>query len=146
MVDTGDTSRQRIVAYLQQTTRNRLVFCHEFIEGLTFVNLGKELSTAIAYGNLRSPMIAYTAEDALVEILFPSQNDLQIGPYVAIENIGILFEPELEFNLKSTLDNASTNKTIIIRSDGIIHSDKFFFLQPGDGTFIDLEGLSYIEI
>ena len=146
MVDTGSPSKQRIVAYLQQTTRNRLVFCHELIEGLTFVNLGKELSTAIACGNLRSPMIAYTAEDALVEILSSPQNDFEIGSYVAIDNIGIVFEPELEFNLKTTLDNASTNKTIIIRSDGIIQSDKFFFLQPGDGTFIDLEGLSYMEI
>lgn len=91
-------------------------------------------------------MIAYTAEDALVEILSLPRKDFEIGSYVAIDNIGIVFEPELEFNLKTTLDNASTNKTIIIRSDGIIQSDKFFFLQPGDGTFIDLEGLSYMEI
>lgn len=91
-------------------------------------------------------MIAYAAEDALTEILSYPLNDIQIGSYVAIENIGILFEPEFEINIKSTLDNASKDKTIIIRSDGIIQSDKFFFLQPGDGTFIDLVGLSYIEI
>lgn len=74
------------------------------------------------------------------------QNDSQIGNYVALENIGILFEPELEFNLKSILDNASTNKTIVVCSDGTILSDKFYFFQPGDGVFIDLGGLSYMEI
>ena len=91
-------------------------------------------------------MIAYIAEDFIAEILSSPQNDSQIGNYVALDNIGILYEPELEFNLKSTLDNASTNKAIIIRSDGFIKSDRFYFLQEGDVSFIDLHGLSYIEI
>ena len=137
---------EQIAQYRQQATRNRLVFCHEPVEGLIFLNLGKVLATALRSENLRSAMIAYTAEDTLAEILSTPQNDSRIGDYVALYNIGILFEPALELNLKSTLDNASTNKTIIIRSDGVIQSDKFYFLQPGDGTLIDLKGLSYIEI
>jgi len=123
-----------------------LVFCHESIEGLTFLNLGKVLASALSSENLRSPMIAYAAEDILTEILSTPQYDSRIGHYMALDNIGILFEPELELNLKSTLENASTNKTIIIRSDGVILSDKFYFLQPDDGMIIDLKGLSYIEI
>ena len=147
MVVTGNsTSIQHIVEYLQQATRNRLVFCHEPIEGLTFVDLGKALATSLTGENLHSPTIAYTAEDVLAEILSSPQIDSQIGNYVALENIGILFEPELEFNLKSILDNASTNKTIVVCSDGTILSDKFYFFQPGDGVFIDLGGLSYMEI
>ena len=146
-VESGENIRiQQIAQYLQQATRNRLVFCHEPIDGLTFLNLGKVLATALRNENLRSPMIAYTAEDTLAEILSTLQNDSRIGNYVALYNIGILFEPALELNLKSTLENASTNKTIIIRSDGTIRSDKFYFLQPGDGLFIDLKGLSFIEI
>ena len=147
MVLTGDsTHKQHIVEYLKHATRNRLVFCHEPIEGLSFLNLGKVLATALAGEDLRSPMIAYAAAATLSEFFSSSQNDLQIGCYLALFNIGILFEPELEFNLKSTLDNASINKTIIICSDGVILSDKYFFLQPGDEVFIDLKGLSYIEI
>ena len=122
------------------------MFCHEPIEGLTFVDLGKALATSLTGENLHSPTIAYTAEDVLAEILSSPQNDSQIGNYVALENIGILFEPELEFNLKSILDNASTNKTIVVCSDGTILSDKFYFFQPGDGVFVDLAGLSYMEI
>ena len=147
MVLTGDsTHKQHIVEYLKHATRNRLVFCHEPIEGLSFLNLGKVLATALAGEDLRSPMIAYAAEDTLSEVFSSSQNDFQIGCYLALYNIGVLFEPELEFNLKSTLDNASINKTIIICSDGVIQSDKYYFLQPGDDVFIDLKGLSYIEI
>ena len=147
MLDTGDKKqKQCIVAYLQQATRNRLVFCHKPIKELVFVNLGKTLATILAKENLRSQKIAYSAEDSLAEILSHTQNDLQIGNYVALDNIGILFEPELGFNIKSTLDNASTNKTIIIHSDGVIQSDIFYFFQPDDDVFIDLKGLSYIEI
>ena len=143
---TGESSnKQSIVDYLHQATRNRLVFCHEPIEGLAFVDLGKVIATALASENIHSPTISYTAEDVLADVLSSPQSDSQIGNYVAIKNIGILFEPALEFNLKSTLDSASTNKTIIICSDGTIQTDKFYFFQSGDNISIDLKGLSYIE-
>lgn len=135
-----------IADYLAQATRNRLVFCHEQIEGLTFVNVGKVLAESLAKQDLRSPMIAYMAEEVLDEILSSTKVDDEIGSYVALDNIGVLFEPDLAFNLKSVIDNASTNKVVIILSDGIIKSDRYYFLQEGDASFIDLHGLSYIEI
>ena len=72
MALTGDsTHKQHIVEYLKHATRNRLVFCHEPIEGLSFLNLGKVLATALASEDLRSPMIAYAAEDTLSGIPVP---------------------------------------------------------------------------
>jgi hypothetical protein len=136
----------KIKNYISQNSRNKIVLCHKHIEGLQFVNVGKELAKALFNEDLRSSMIAYTAEESLYDIFSSPKNDSQIGDYVGLDNIGILFEPELGFNLKSTLDNASTNKTILICWDGVVQSDKLFFLQPGDGVFIDLKGLSYIEI
>ena len=135
-----------IADYLAQATRNRLVFCHEQIAGLTFVNLGKALAESLVKQDLRSPMIAYMAEEVLDEILSSTKVDDEIGSYVALDNIGVLFEPDLAFNLKSVIDSASTNKVVIIHSDGIIKSDRYYFLQEGDASFIDLHGLSYIEI
>ena len=135
-----------IADYLAQATRNRLVFCHEQIEGLTFVNVGKVLAESLVKQDLRSPMIAYMAEEVLDEILSSTKVDDEIGSYVALDNIGVLFEPDLAFNLKSVIDSASTNKVVIILSDGIIKSNRYYFLQEGDASFIDLHGLSYIEI
>ena len=140
------TARQKTITFVHQANRNHLVFCHDKIEDITFINIGKVLAEALSKENLHLPSVAYIAEDLLVDILSTPRLDSQIGPYVALENIGILFEPDLGLNLKSTLDNASTNKTIIIRSDGVIVSNRFYFLQDGDGVFIDLTGLSYIEI
>ena len=135
-----------IADYLAQATRNRLVFCHEQIDGLTFVNVGKILAENLTKQDLHSPMIAYMAEEVLDEILSSTKVDDEIGSYVALDNIGVLFEPDLAFNLKSVIDSASTNKVVIILSDGIIKSDRYYFLQEGDISFIDLHGLSYIEI
>ena len=135
-----------IADYLAQATRNRLVFCHEQIDGLTFVNVGKILAENLTKQDLHSPMIAYMAEEVLSEILSSTKVDDEIGSYVALNNIGVLFEPDLAFNLKSVIDSASTNKVVIIHSDGIIISDRYYFLQEGDASFIDLHGLSYIEI
>ena len=129
-----------------QTTRNRLVFCHEPIAELKFIDIGKVLADNLMKYNLRSSIVAYTAEDILSETLSSPFDDDIIGPYVGLTNIGILFEPELGFNLRSVLDSASTNKTIVICSDGIINSDQFHFLQIGDNSNINLRGLSYIEI
>ena len=140
------THKQKIADYLSQATRNRLVFCYEHIDDLSFINIGREMAEALAHENLRSPMIAYTAEDILAEILSTPQNDPTIGSYVAIENIGILFEPELAFNLKSIFDSVSTKNTLIVCSEGLIRNNRFFFLQEGDGVSIDLQGLSFIEI
>ena len=135
-----------IADYLAQATRNRLVFCHEQIDGLTFVNVGKILAENLTKQDLHSPMTAYMAEEVLSEILSSTKVDDEIGSYVALNNIGVLFEPDLAFNLKSVIDSASTNKVVIILSDGIIKSDRYYFLQEGDISFIDLHGLSYIEI
>ena len=102
------------------------------------------------YENLSSSVVAsnFFSNNILAAITTADYWDI-VNDYKALMHtwyIGILFEPELEFNLKSILDNASTNKTIVVCSDGTILSDKFYFFQPGDGVFIDLGGLSYMEI
>lgn len=138
--------KQHIAQYLAQAARNRLVFCHEHIEDLIFTDVGKVMANALKDKNLRSQMVAYAAEDFLADILSSPQIDSSLGKYIALENIGILFEPELGFNLKATLDNASTNKTIIICSEAQIKDNRLYFLQEGDSLSVDLTGLSYLEI
>ena len=68
-----------ISQYITQTTRNRLVFCREEIQGLTFINVGKELSGIIAQSDLKSPMVSYVADDAFSELLSRKFVDEEIG-------------------------------------------------------------------
>ncbi len=139
------TVKQQIADF-SQSTRNRLVFCHEKIEGICYVNIGKVLAESLVHEDLKSPIIAFTAEDLISGIMSSEEVDSKIGSYLAIYNIGILFEQSLGLNLKSILDSVSKNKTLIICSDGTIDSNHYYFLQKGDPSFIDLTGLSFIEI
>ena len=140
------TKKNQIADFIIQTTRNRLVFCHEKIEDLKFDNIGKSLAEYLKNEDINSNTIAYNAEDFLIETLSNTNNDSTIGQYVAIDNIGILFEPDLGFNIKSIFDNTSRDKAFIICSDAQIKNNFLYFLQEGDITYVDLNGLSYIEL
>ena len=133
--------KTEIYQYLSQTTRNRIVFCHEEIPGLTFINVGKELSEAIAHEDLRSSMVSYAAEDALSSLLSRRYSDEIIGVYLALTNIGIFFESELGFNLRKMIASESINRTLIICSRGEITNNHYYFYTEGADASIDLTGL-----
>ena len=120
--------------------RNKVVFCQTPIEGLSYVDIGREyaqfvehLSTAAEYASACKRILerTYYSED--------------IGPYLAITNIPILFEPELKLDLRQLIESFSINKCLVIHQEGEIIGNQFFLL--GDAHYsIDLEGLSFIEI
>ena len=110
-----------------QNTRNKLVFCDHSIDGLSFVDVGFELS-------IRLSKSSYNNDSALTDIFGQSLRHDKIGPYLAIRNIGILFEPELKLNIRDILDSYSKNQCLIIQTESEM-------LER-----IDLQGLSYINI
>lgn len=138
--------RIEISQYIKQTTRNRLVFCREEILGLTFVNVGKELSGILAQADLKSPMVSYIADDAFSELISRKFVDEKIGSYLALTNIGILFEPELGINVKKTIESESRYRTLIICTLGEIKNNHYYFYTEGDGVGIDLTGLPYLVV
>ena len=137
---------ERISQYLSQTTRNRLVFCEEEVPDLTFVNVGKELSDAIAHEDLNSSMVSYVADDVFSEILSRNYSDERIGLYIALTNIGILFEKDLGFNLRKIWDSESIKRTLIICSLGEIKNNHYYFYSEGDGVSIDISGIPYLKL
>lgn len=110
-----------------QNTRNKLVFCDHSIDELHFVDVGFELS-------LRLSKSSYDNDSALAAVLGQSLHHDKIGPYLAIKNIGILFEPELKLNIRDILDSYSKNQCLIVQAEAE-------FLER-----IDLQGLSYLNI
>lgn len=136
--------KREIANYIPQMTRNHLVFCREDIPCLTFLNVGKELSEVLTREDLNSPMISYAAEDAFSELLSQKYYDDEIGSYLALENIGILFEQVLGFNIRKMLESESINRTLIICSLGEIKNNHFYFYTEGDGVDIDLTGIPHL--
>lgn len=111
---------------VQQNTRNKIVFCTDSIDGIDFVDAGFRLALAIQSG-----------EDATsaVSMLFGSTaQHPTIGNYLALKNIGILFEPELKLNIRDILLSYSKNQCLVIQAD----SDLMPLLQ--------IKGLPYIVL
>lgn len=130
---------QDIAYYLQQNTRNKIVFCREGIDGIRFINVGSELSQIL--GEKPDDMVG--ADTAYKQVLGQSQENSLIGMYLALANIGILFEPDLRLDVRSILDAYSKNQCLIVKTNAEIADDRFYFLRKGDGTEVDLQGLSY---
>ena len=93
--------RERIAQFLKYQPRNKLVFTPQIDSSLHSVDVGYELSVLIKE-DLSSPQLPFIAEDKLHSLIrnFTQTDDL-IGDYLALSNWGIIFEPELKFNLLS---------------------------------------------
>ena len=131
-----------ITTYLHQSTRNKIVFCKTSIDGIDFINVGKEL--AILLGD--NPHEVCGSETMYRQVLNKSKHNDQIGTYLALENIGILFESELKLDLRSVLNHYSKNQCLIIKTDSAIENDTLYFFDSTDMVSVKLQGLSYIKI
>jgi hypothetical protein len=110
-----------------QNTRNKLVFCDHSIDELHFVDVGFELS-------LRLSKSSYDNDSALADVLGQTLHHDKIGSYLAVKNIGILFEPELKLNIRDILDSYSKNQCLIVQAEAELLKR------------IDLQGLSHLTI
>jgi hypothetical protein len=134
MIDINELTK-----YVKQNTRNKIVFCREDIGRITFVNVGLILSQFLSDEESIANVYQLLCNRILNQHLY---NDI-IGDYIAIENIGILFEPELKLDLHNILESYSRNQCLIIKSDAEIRDEVFYFLTPDDTAIISLSGLSY---
>lgn len=133
------TDTNEIAKYVKQNTRNKIVFCHGDIDGISFVNVGLILSQLLTDDESFANGYQLLCNRILNQHLYNSI----IGDYIAIENIGILFEPELKLDLHNIMESFSHNQCLIIKSDAEINNENLYFLSSGDTAIISLSGLSY---
>ena len=128
--------KQEIANYMEQNTRNKIVFCKTCIDGIQYINVGCFVARLLQAG--------VSALDACQQ-LFSQQTyiDDVIGRYLALDNVGILLEPELKIDLRNLLDTQSKNQCLLIRSDAEITDDAFGWLSANSGISFSLFGLSY---
>ena len=81
------TNINNIKNYLQQGTRNKIVFCKDGIEGISFINVGTELAMLLG----ENPLEVSGFETMYRQVLNRSNHKDQIGTYLAIENDTLYF-------------------------------------------------------
>ncbi len=135
-----------ILNYATSQSRNKIIFYRDEIPGIRSLDVGLELSQAI-----------YNMEDmeklpmrASMELSRLFNNAISIhemhGNYLAIENLGILFEPELKIDISRLLDINSQNNLLFIKWEGEREHDHLYFLTKKNGTKINISNLSHIAI
>lgn len=134
------TGKEKIKQFISQVSRNKIIFCHEPISNLHFVDVGKELSFVIKEQEEPS---GYSS--VCKRIFEQTYNDEVIGSYLALSNWIILFEPDLKLDLRSIVESFSINKCLILLSNGSIKENRYLLMD--DPRFaLNLHGLSFIEI
>lgn len=102
--------KQEVATYAKQDLRNKIVFSKQRIEGLQYLNVGLALAKMLLGKSLPSLAIQQLFSDAV-------KADENIGRYLAIFNIDILFEPELKLDVGNLFDSYSKNQCLIIQAD-----------------------------
>lgn len=130
-----------IRAYCAGDTRNKIIIGESCIPALHYVDVGVELAKLLQQNQ------ASTCDYAALcrQILKTTSYSEQVDFYLALKNIGILFEPSLHLNLRTIIENYSIGQSLFISAEGCIESDKFLFMDDA-ACAIDLHGLSYKQL
>lgn len=129
----------QIQAYAKGDTRNKIVISTSCLAGIHYVDVGYELAHLL--NNSKDATCDYTLMCS--RVLKSKHVDEEIGAYLAIKNIGILFEPELHINLRTILDHYSVGQMLIICAEGVLDNETFHFMCDDLACSIDLHGLSF---
>ncbi len=137
---------EQIISFAKSSSHHHIVFCREVIPELTFVNVGLELSDKILKEGLDSPMLDFATDDFIQEIMSRHESHPEIGNYLALTNIGILFEPSLSYNIPELFKSHSRNKILFIHTQAVIKDDVLYFNNPSDNITAELSGVHYIIV
>ncbi len=135
-----------IADYIKSQSRNKIIFHSQDISNIEAVNVGLKLSESIC--NFKeSGRLAMQASSELDEILNAAISNHDVfGRYLAIENPGILFEPELKLDFARLLDRYSQNNVLFVKWEGEIDSEHIYFLTKENGIITNIKNLSHIAI
>lgn len=116
-----------LTKYINTDSRHKLLFMPFSSIEIPFIDIGQELSKAIE-SNIDNKRLSLIANEALEKIISSNiVNDIDIGKYIAIKNIGILFEPALQFNLRAKIDSWAKSFILIIDSnEGVVVNNIFY--------------------
>lgn len=121
-----------------------LLFTKGMVDGLNYIDVGYKLSLKIKT-QLSSSNLPMQAEDELNAILCESVTcDKLLGNYLALCNIGILFEPQLKLNVRAIIERNSRQQVLIVNMEGRISDKKFHLAGSSEQMYtINLSDIPY---
>lgn len=112
---------------INKHARNKLLFTRNIIEGIQYIDIGRIVSPLVR-DNLTESSLPMIVEEKLDSVIGTEKSCIDtLGDYVAIKNIGILFEKDLKLDLHKKIDSWSRDTVLIINLEGQIQNG-FFYL------------------
>ena len=138
--------KDKLLTYLQSSSRNKLVITSEKIPGVHYLDVGETLSLYLAKSEPTS-WNSMKIKSEISKLFAESIEDHSVyGSILSIENIGILLEREVQFDFKHFLEQYSRDMAIFLKWDGDHDESTLFFLSKDKGIKIPLINLSYIKL
>ena len=129
--------------FINQNPKYKLIFTKNEIDGLVFTDMGYEMA-ALLKGQPSPSVVATVTFDSVAA---KGMNPHPVyGRYLAIKNIGILFEPALRLNIRMLFESISHDTLLVVCSDGVIKNDYYYFNEHTEDYGVPVSGLSYLVI
>ena len=137
---------ENVVTFTNSASRNHLILSSGCFEAINYVDVGYDLSSYIEpiIGDRRLSM---RAQDKLNLLLRDNIGQIDdFGAYLAITNIGILFEPSLKIDTESLFDRWSQNNVLIVYiGKGIVSSNRLYLAPNCSEQYsVSLQKINYI--
>ena len=138
----------RLQAFIHSSSRNHLVLSNGNLDGLKYTDVGFEVSCFIEdiIGDRRLSMRTQDYINKLfLEHTFLSD---YLGLYLAVSNVGILFEPALKLDVEALLDRWSQNITLFLDiGKGIMTSNRYYLTQSCTETYsVSLTSINHLVL
>ena len=139
---------ESLATFIKSPSRNHLVFSNGCLDYIEYMNVGLEVSSYIE-DILNDRKLSMRAQDFLNTKLRTGichSND--IGDYIALTNVGILFEPALKFDIEGLFNRWSQNITLIIdMGQGGVRDGRFYLVDNVSEDYsVSLGTINYIVL
>ena len=139
---------EQILKFIAGHPRTKIILTRQVIAGYEWVDLGKELSKLLQ-PVVHHKLLQALALDNLNTFIANNTEELPvIGEYIALKNTGILFEPELKFDIRSILEQWGKSQIVLFQlsPNAQVTDNKVYLSKYDQSCFFDLTGLNYIAI
>ena len=137
---------ENLFKYLNSQSRNKIVFFNCEIDELKPLDVGSSLASEIK-SLVLDKKVGMKSKFIIDELFSKSVEDSELyGKYIALTNLGILFEPELKIDFVNLLSKYSASNTLFVQWQGEKDNENLYFLTKEKGQKISIKNLSHLAI
>ena len=138
----------QVINFICSPSRNHLIISDGCLPDLEYVDAGLEVSTFIE-DKIGDRRLSMRVQDYINDMLRTHiRHSEEFGEYIAIKNIGVLFEPLLKIDLERFFDRWSQNIMLIFdKGKSTIEDNRLYLVKGCSNDYtVSLEGINYIEV